>query len=59
MDFDLWGQLSMATTQCLDLNELYEVKSLFTIPDISWTDSYSFDKQFFLNRRIFYKRSKV
>lgn len=49
----------MATTQCLDLNELYEVKSLFTIPDISWTDSYNFDKQFFLNRRIFYKRSKV
>lgn len=47
MNFDLWGQLSMATTKYLDLNVLYEVKSLFTILGISWTDSYNFDKQFF------------
>jgi len=36
----------MATTKYLDLNALFEVKNLFTIPNISWKDSYNFDNFF-------------
>lgn len=47
----------MVTTKYLDLNVLYEVKSLFTIPGIGWKDSYNFDN-FFQTGEYFIKGQK-